>query len=270
MPACHWIDTHCHLNLPQFADDLEQVIQRAQASGVGQIIVPGINLATSKSAKEMAEKFPAVFFACGVHPNDSVDFDESMIPQLAHLAAHPKCVAIGEIGLDFYRDYCPSDQQIRSFKAQLQLASNCGKPVLIHCRQAFSKLWPLLIDWQRETAKLDYPGVLHAFDETALAMQEVTQSGFMIGIGGAYTYAGKSDRQEILKTMPLVNVLLETDAPYLTPIPHRGKRNEPAYIPIIAKKIAEERLLSAELLCACTFENTVRLFPNMQKNKGLR
>jgi len=133
----YWIDTHCHLNLPDFLPDQAAVIDRARQANVRRIIVPGIDPESSETAKKMAEAYPAVFFAVGVHPNESADWDDSRLQDLKILATHPKCVAVGEIGLDFYREFCPPAQQLRSLHAQLELAEEIGKPVLLHCRQAF-------------------------------------------------------------------------------------------------------------------------------------
>mgnify|MGYP000870033920 CR=1 FL=1 len=256
--AAYYLDTHCHLNLPAFSEDWQQVVEKAAAQNVRKIIVPGINLETSAIAQKMAEENPAIFFAAGVHPNDSNDWQPEMAETLAQFAAHPKCIAIGEIGLDFYREYCPPEIQLQSFKAQLKTAGDLGKPVLIHCRQAFDQLWPLLNGWKQSNPANS--GVLHAFDEDADAALEAVNAGFYLGIGGAYTYKKVPRRDEILLKTPLEAIILETDAPYLTPLPYRGQRNEPMYIPLIAEKVAALKNLTAAEVCARTMENSLHLF----------
>lgn len=256
--TAYFIDTHCHLNLPEFQSDWQTVVKNAADVNVKQIIVPGIDLPTSEIARKMADENSVIFFAVGIHPNTSIDWDETIVSRLETLADHPKCVAIGEIGLDFYRDTCPVEKQIQSFQAQLTLAERLQKPVLIHCRKAFHSLWPILFAWK--SANPDNQGVLHAFDEDGDAALEVTQAGFYIGIGGAYTYKKNDRRIEILQRAPLDRMLLETDAPYLTPLPHRGERNTPAYIPLIAEKISTVRDVSLAELCQKIMENSRRLF----------
>ena len=257
----YWIDTHCHLNLPDFLPDQAAVIDRARQANVCRMIVPGIDLESSETAMKMAEAYPAVFFAVGVHPNESADWDDSRLKDLKILATHPKCIAVGEIGLDFYREFCPPAQQLRSLHAQLELAEEIGKPVILHCRQAFEVLWQVLQDWHRHHSK--NIGVLHAFEESPEAAAEVTAQGFYVGIGGAYTYKKKKHLSEVLKTVSPDKILLETDSPYLTPVPYRGQRNEPMYIPLIAEKVASTRNISTEALSEIVRENTFRLFGNL-------
>lgn len=241
--------------------DQAAVIDRAKQANVCKMIVPGIDPESSKLAMKMAEEVSAIFFAVGVHPNESADWDDSQLGELKDLATHPKCVAIGEIGLDFYREFSPASQQLRSLYAQLELAEEIGKPVILHCRQAFEVLWPILQDWHRQhTTNI---GVLHAFEESPEAAAQVTQEGFYLGIGGAYTYKNKKHLPEVLKTVSADKILLETDSPYLTPVPYRGKRNEPMYIPLIAEKVALERGISNEALSEIVRENTFRLFGNL-------
>lgn len=255
------IDTHCHLNLSDFSEDLEAVQERAGNVQVKRIIVPGIDLETSNSALKMAETYSAIFFASGIHPNEAAGWEDSWLKEIEVLAVHPKCVAIGEIGLDFYREHCPPETQVAAFTRQLMLAENLGLPVIVHCRQAFNTLWPIIAEWHDRNPR--NTGVLHAFDETATEASEAVSKDFFLGIGGAYTYKNNPRREEILRTIPLGSILLETDAPYLTPVPFRGRRNEPAYIRYTAEKIAEVKGLPLEKIINDIAENTFRLFTRL-------
>ncbi len=257
------IDTHCHLNLPDFAEDLATVLDRAVSAGVEKIIVPGIDHATTESAKKMAEDHSAIFFACGIHPNESAGWQAGWAQQLEAAVSHPKCVAVGEIGLDYYREYSPWETQMAALLCQLDLAERFGLPVIIHCRQAFAALWPVLSAWHDRNP--NNIGVLHAFDETAETVAEVTAKGFYIGIGGAYTYKNKPLREEILRAVPLEFLLFETDAPYLTPVPFRGKRNEPAYVRYTAEKAAAVKGIPPEKLFGAVYENSHRLFARLKE-----
>ena len=162
-------DTHCHLNLNNFRDDVDEVIQRARQVGISRILVPGIDLPTSQAALDLAERYPEIHVAIGIHPNDGLTWTDDTLPQLRQMATHPKVVAIGEIGLDYYRDHCPREVQQTIFKAQLQLAAEVNLPVVIHNRDAFQDLWPILSNWQEElvahrSSLANRPGVLHSFD----------------------------------------------------------------------------------------------------------
>ncbi|MHC1772128.1 MAG: TatD family hydrolase [Flexilinea sp.] len=255
------IDTHCHLNLPDFSEDLGAVLERAGNAQVKRIIVPGIDLETSKSALKMAESNSAIFFACGFHPNDAAGWEDGWLSEIEVVSEHKKCVAIGEIGLDFYREYCPQEIQMTVFKKQLALAEKLGLPVIVHCRQAFETLWPVLSEWHDRNPR--NIGVLHAFDETVDEAFEAISRGFFIGIGGAYTYKNTPRRVEILREIPLESILLETDAPYLTPVPFRGRRNEPSYVRYTAEKVADVKELPLEKIINDIEENTFRLFERL-------
>jgi TatD DNase family protein len=259
------VDSHCHLFFNLFNDDLEQVLGRAWDNGITRILVPGIDLETSQQAISLSEKYPNLFAAVGVHPNDAMGWQANSLTQLSKLAEHPKVAAIGEIGLDYYRDKTPPDQQRKALQAQLELAAALGKPVVIHNRQAFTDLWPLLKDWQ---AGLEHagnplsqaPGVLHSFEGDLDTALEVVKRHFYIGIGGPVTFRKAIDRQEMAKGIALEHLLIETDAPFLTPHPHRGQRNEPSYVIFIAEKIAELHAQSLPIVAEATTQNANRLF----------
>lgn len=258
------IDSHCHINLPEYNADLPQVLERAKQDGFTQFIIPSNELAEMPGIVDLAASDETIYFAAGVHPNNAADWKENWVDSIRNDAMLSKCVAIGEIGLDFYREYCPCEIQLQALKAQLSLASTLRLPVIIHCRNAFETIWPILSDW---ASTIDYlPGVLHAFDETADEALSAIAKGFMIGIGGPYTYTKKNVRRiNTLEMIPLDKILLETDCPFLSPIPHRGERNEPAFARLTAQKISEIKKLPIETIDEQTTRNTFILFPKMKK-----
>ena len=258
-------DTHCHLNLNTFQDDLEAVVDRAQSAGVQRILVPGIDLETSRLAVDLAERHPMLFAAVGIHPSSAVEFDENSIDQLHQLAQLPKVVAIGEIGLDFYRNRSPRSRQREVFQAQLDLAAELGLPVVIHNRDAFNDVHALLSDWMTnlkaaKKSTAGRPGVMHSFDGTLEEAQESVGLGFFVGISGPVTFKNAHEKHRLAAGLPLKSLLIETDAPFLTPHPHRGERNEPAYTEHVCRKLAEIRGIGAEEIAGITAENAARLF----------
>lgn len=256
------IDTHCHLDLPEFDEDLADVLSRAADAGFGKFIIPGIELKSMPKIIDMAGNDPAIFFASGIHPNNSSDLPDDWDAQVIENACLDRCVAIGEIGLDFYRDYCPPETQIRVFKRQLELAEDLRLPVIVHCRQAFDTLWPILEGWKEQNP--DNQAVLHAFDEDAEKAQEVTLQNIYLGIGGTYTYTKKNERRiEILRAVPIESMLIETDCPYLTPIPHRGERNEPSFARLTAEKISEVKGIPLDQVIEQTTTSAQHLFTKM-------
>ena len=258
-------DTHCHLNLNIFQEDLASILERAWERGLRRILVPGIDLATSRSAVALADQHPNLYAAVGIHPGDASTWSEHSLSELRELASHPKAVAIGEIGLDYYRDRSPRPLQRQVFRAQLELAGELGLPVVIHNREATDDLWAELSAWQTElssasSALTQHPGVLHSFDGSDSFARQAISSGFFIGISGPVTYKNARDRQELVTGLPLEHLLIETDAPYLTPHPYRGRRNEPAYVTLVAEKIAELHGQGVEAISRATWENAALLF----------
>ena len=238
-----FIDSHCHLTLDDFQEDLVEVVLRAKELGIDKIIVPGMDLPTSKYAIELSEQYESVYAAIGVHPQDSKKFSPEQVDQFKDLANQPKVVAIGEIGLDYFRDYAPRDTQKTVFKEFLILAIDKNLPVIIHNRQAFFDLMELVSDplFKKLT------GVFHCFSEDEKTAKRVLDLGFSVSFTGTVTFKN-SKTAEISKQIPLYNQLLETDAPFMAPVPYRGKRNEPGYIKEIAQKQAELRNISVERL----------------------
>jgi len=266
MTTAYLTATHCHLNLNTFVDDLPAVMDRAIAQGVYKILVPGIDLASSRLAVELADRYPIIYAAVGFHPSDASSWTDDSLDQLADLANHPKVLAIGEIGLDYYRDHSPRDHQQRVFTAQLELAARLQLPVVIHNRQSLADLWKILSEWQSglrstQSPLANHPGVLHSYDGDLNSAMRAIQAGFYIGVSGPVTFKNALDRQQVIAALPLDSILIETDAPYLTPHPLRGRwPNEPAYTFHIAEKIADLHALDLDHICRVTAQNAARLF----------
>ncbi len=258
-------DTHCHLYIKYSEEELDAVLERAWQAGLARILIPGIDLESSRRAVQICERDERLFAAVGVHPNDSLTWTDETGDALRELARHPKVAAIGEIGLDYYRDWAPPAQQMKVLAAQLELAAESGLPVVLHNRQAWQDLWPAVRDWQAGLASSGLelarrPGVLHAFEGSLEQAEAAVRRGFRISIGGPVTYKNASERQRLAAELDLETILIETDSPYLTPQQYRGQRNEPAYVRFVAEKIAELRELAPEIAGEITTRNAARLF----------
>ena len=259
-------DTHCHLNLNIFQDTLAQVLERAWEKGLERILIPGIDVATSEKAVALAEQFPNLFAAVGFHPSEAGSWNETIIPSLKDLARHPKVVAIGEIGLDYYREPFSRPVQREILRAQLELASEMQLPVILHNRESFEDLWSEITDWHARLTQAGSPlalrpGVLHSFDGTLANAQAAIELGFFIGISGPVTFKNARDRQAVASELPLKKILIETDAPYLTPQPYRGRwPNEPAYVSFVAEKLADLHAQPLQVITRATWENAAQLF----------
>ncbi len=240
------IETHAHLDSPRFEHDREEVIARAVERGVVQTVTVGTDLASSRAAIALAEKYSGVYATAGVHPHASADLRPDALDELATLVNHPQVVAIGEIGLDYYRDYAPREAQCTAFECQLALAVSTGKPVVVHIRdrgerwEAYDAALTRLADWVAErVAEGRPPGVLHCFSGDLEAAQRGLELGFYLGVDGPVTYPSAVPLRALVAQVPLERLLLETDCPYLTPQARRGQRNEPAFLPYIAQRVAE-------------------------------
>lgn len=258
-------DTHCHLNLNSFKEDLSEVLDRAWEKGLERILIPGIDIETSIRAVRLAEQHENLYAAVGIHPGSANTWDNESLPALQKLAQHPKVVAIGEIGLDYYRDHSPRPMQRQVFRTLLALAREAGLPVVLHNRDSIDDLWAELTEWHDSLVAASlplakYPGVLHSYDGSLVVAQSAAAKGFFIGISGPVTFKNASDRQEVATGLPLDHLLIETDAPYLTPHPYRGRRNEPAYVAYVAEKLANLHQQTLESTVQNTWENAVRLF----------
>ena len=252
-----FVDTHCHLDWNSFDADREAVIDRAAQAGVMRMITIGVDVPSSRRAVEIADQHQAVYAAVGVHPNDCAEFDAAVLADIRALAQHPKVVAIGEIGLDYYWHKVDHDVQARAFRAQLELAAELRKPVIIHSREAAPDVMAILEEFATQA---HCTGTLHSyFDDLAIA-QRAFAIGFYIGVTGPITFKKAEREREIIQQVPLERVLIETDAPFLTPVPHRGERNEPAFVRHTAAVIATVRGQSIEEVARQTTRNAEKLF----------
>lgn len=233
------IDSHCHLDFEPFHSRLDEVLAAAREAGVHTVVNIGADIESSRRSVKLASSHDMIYAAVGVHPHDAKTLDENVLAELKQLASHDKVVAIGEIGLDYYRDLSPRPAQKKALHQQLELAVTLNMPVVIHTREAFRETVDIVRDYAA-----DLPGgVFHCFPGTVDEAHEVLDMGFVVGLGGVITYKG-AGMARVAAEAPLEKIVLETDAPYLTPMPHRGKTNEPAYLKHTCRKLAELRSAS--------------------------
>jgi len=256
--AVSLVDTHCHLDFDDLAEDIDGVLDRAAAAGVGRIVVPALDLTNIPAVLAMAERYEAVFAAIGIHPNSAVGWQDAWLDELRAAARHEKVVAIGEIGLDYYWDKAPAETQQRALTLQLELAAELGLPVIIHNRDASPDVLRLLA--ASPLAGRARPGVLHSFAADWATAEKALSLGFYLGFTGPLTYKKADELRAIAARAPLDRILIETDAPFLAPHPYRGRRNEPAWVRYVAEKLAEVRGLPLEAIAHATTANAMRLF----------
>ena len=268
-------DTHCHLDLNNFDDDRDLVIQRAHEAGVARMLIPSMELNSCQSVIKLAESHPSLFAAVGFHPTELDTWNGSSINDLRILAkSADKVIAIGEIGLDYYwvKEADKQAQQRDVLKQQLKLAQDVNKPVIIHMReendawfgQASIDLLDILSEWCQELQTQNHPlkekpGVLHSYNGNLETAQKAIDLNFYIGITGPVTYKNAEEKRQVIRQLPLERLLIETDSPFLSPVPHRGKRNEPAFVTHIADKIAEIHMTTREQIAQITNSNANRL-----------
>lgn len=234
-PAGSLFDTHAHLHGPEFAPDRDAVLTRAAGAGLGRILTVGTDPESSRAAVALAAAYAEVYAAVGIHPHDAEGADLAALAEIAALARAPKVVAVGEIGLDHYRNLSPPAAQGAALRAQLALARAVGKPVLLHCREAHDDLLGIL----RAEGVAEIGGIMHCFSGDQTAARRCLDLGLLLSIAGPVTYPNARRLQEVVRGLPLDRLVLETDCPYLPPQPWRGQRNEPAYLGATAARVAE-------------------------------
>ena len=247
-----FIDTHAHLNLDPFYQDPAPYVERAQAAGVSKMIVPAIDISTSEKAIKLAEKYDGLYAAVGIHPHDSVEAPKDHLKILEELLQHPKVVAIGEIGLDYFRDYAPSDIQKKIFQGQLELAKDKNYPMIIHNRAADADTFEIM------DAVNYFHAQFHCYGSDETFAKKVLAQGALISFTGVVTFAKQV--KGLVAKLPLEKLMIETDCPWMAPIPHRGKQNEPAYVVEVAKAYAQIFGKSLSEVASMTTRTAERFF----------
>ena len=260
------IDSHAHLDYPQLADDLPAVLARAHEAGVDRVITIGVKLTTVDRPRALAEANDNIWFSAGVHPHEAGnEADACNVEAFLEAADHPRCVAIGEAGLDYHYDYAPRDRQAESFRAQITAARELDLPIIVHAREADDDIADIIDD---EMGKGAFRGVLHCFSSGPELARRAIDVGFYVSFSGILTFKSAATIQQVAANSPEDRILVETDAPYLAPVPMRGKPNEPAYTSHTLAKLAEIRNTDAERMTAITRANTLRLFSRMGRDEG--
>jgi len=251
-----FIDTHVHLNADQYEEDLQEVINRALEAKVEKMVVIGFDRKTIERTMELIEQYDFIYGVIGWHPVDAIDCTQEDLEWIEELAAHPKIVGIGETGLDYYWDKSPKDVQQVIFRKQIQLAQKINLPIIIHNRDATGDVVKIL----REENAASVGGVMHCFSGSVETARECIAMNFMISLGGPVTFKNARLPKELATEIPLQHLMIETDAPYLAPHPYRGKRNEPAFVPLVAEEIARLKGLTIEEIAQATTDNAKNFF----------
>ncbi|HXW19136.1 MAG TPA: TatD family hydrolase [Roseiarcus sp.] len=254
------IDSHCHLDFPDFADEIAAVVTRAQAAGVEKMITISTRIGHGGRLVDLAERFSCVYFSIGTHPHQAAEEPDVDMEAIRAFAAHPKCVAIGEAGLDYHYDFAPRETAAKVFRAQIAAARELKLPLVIHARDADDDLTAILT---AEMGKGPFAAVLHCFTSTPRLAKTGLDLGFYISFSGVLTFKNAAELRQIAADAPLERLLVETDAPYLAPVPYRGRRNEPAYVAETARALAAIKGLDAEAVGEATRANALRLFAKM-------
>jgi TatD DNase family protein len=249
-------DTHAHLHFPDFTDDLPAVLERARAVGVRRLVTIGTDVATTTAAIELAERLDGVWASAGIHPHDAGGAGEATFAEIERLAGHPRVVAIGEIGLDFFRNHSPRDAQERTFRRLLDLARRLGKPAVMHCRDAHPETLAILA----EERVGEVGGIMHCFSGDVPIARRCLDLGLAISLAGPVTYPSARALPEVARYVPADRLVVETDCPFLPPQGYRGKRNEPAHLALTAARVAELRGESLDTLGPRMSDNARRLF----------
>jgi TatD DNase family protein len=253
------IDSHAHIDFPKFAEDRDAMLERARAAGVSTLLAIGTGPGPEKldSALPFAERHDWIYATVGIHPHEAKEVTAQHLEELARLAQHPKVIAWGEIGLDYFYDHSPREAQAHVFRDQMDLARHAKKPIIIHCRDAWADCLNMIEEHWRPTG---LGGILHCFTSTLEDARRGIDMGFMISFAGNSTYPKMQNLRDVAKILPLENILIETDAPYLAPQRYRGKRNEPANVAEVARTLATVRDLTPEQIAKATTENFRRFF----------
>jgi TatD DNase family protein len=254
------IDTHCHLDFPDFAPEQADIIARAKARGVGRMITISTHLSRFDRVKAVAEAYPDVYCTVGTHPHHSHEEAEPTVAQLVEMSRHPKCVGLGEAGLDYHYDRAPREVSQRVFRTHIEAARETGLPLVIHTRDADADCAAILTE---EMGKGAFPALLHCFTSSRELAETAVGLGLYISFSGVVTFKNSAELRETAAAVPLERMLVETDAPFLAPVPHRGKRNEPAFVVDTARVLAEVKGVSEAELARVTTENALRLFSKM-------
>jgi TatD DNase family protein len=259
------VDSHCHLDFPDFQEDLEGVVERANLAGIGCLLTIGTRLSQFDGVLAIANRFSQVFCSVGIHPHEAANEPVVTTEHLVRLAArHPKIVGIGETGLDFYYEHSPRDAQERSFRIHIAAARETGLPLIVHTRDADTQMTAILKEEQERGV---FPGVLHCFSSGRNLAEEAIDMGMYVSISGIVTFKRADALREIVRDIPLDRLLVETDAPYLSPVPYRGKRNEPAYTVHTAAIIADIKGIELSELANRTTDNFFRLFAKAKNHR---
>jgi TatD DNase family protein len=250
------IDTHAHLDDARFDGDRDAMIARAREAGVEHFVTIGCDLTTSRAAVELADRYPFIYATVGVHPHEAKQIGDSWYDDLRRLAEHKKVVAYGEIGLDYHYNHSPPKLQRERFREQITLARDLRLPIVVHTREAQDDTIAIL----KEENAADVGGVFHCFSGDAQLAKNALDLGFLLSFSGVITFQNATVLRDIVKTVPMDRILVETDSPYLTPAPHRGKRNEPAHVRLVAEKIAAIQGMTADQIAELTSQNARRVF----------
>ncbi|MGE4219925.1 MAG: TatD family hydrolase [Alphaproteobacteria bacterium] len=251
------VDSHCHLDYLERDGDLDAAIERARAAGVRTMLTIGTRVSTFPEILAIAERYDDVWCSVGVHPHEAEGEGDTAAAQLVELARHPKVIGIGETGLDYYYDNSPREAQQRSFRSHIAAARETGLPLIVHSRDADDDTIGILRDEHRQGA---FPGVIHCFSSTRELAENAVDLGLYVSLAGILTFKNAQDIRDTVRGLPADRLLVETDAPYLAPIPHRGKRNEPAFVAHTARLLGELTGLGAEGVAETTTRNFFRLF----------
>lgn len=259
------VDSHCHLDFKDFDDDRDDVLARAKAAGVDLMVTISTKITEAEKIIKLAETSEALVCSVGIHPHEAGREPETNAAQLVALAKHEKVVGIGETGLDYFYEHSPRDAQQRNFRAHIEASRKSRLPLIVHARDADEDTADILED---EMGKGDYPGLIHCFTAGPELARRALDIGFYISISGIATFKNATDLRETIKAVPFERLLVETDAPFLAPVPHRGKRNEPSFVADTAAMLAELKGVSTEELARITSDNFFTLFSKAKRPSG--